>query len=78
MSKLGIGIIGCGNISSAYLTLAPLFKSLEMRAVADMNMDAAKARAEEFGVRASSVEDLLAADDIDIVVNLSGANFDTD
>lgn len=71
MSKLGIGIIGCGNISSAYLTLAPLFKSLEMRAVADMNMDAAKARAEEFGVRASSVDDLLAADDIDIIVNLT-------
>lgn len=71
MNKLGIGIIGCGNISSAYLTLAPLFKSLKMRAVADMNMDAAKARAEEFGVRASSVEDLLAADDIDIIVNLT-------
>lgn len=71
MSKLGIGIIGCGNISTAYLKLAPLFKSLEMRAVADMNMDAANARAEEFGVRALSVDELLAADDIDIVVNLT-------
>lgn len=71
MTKLGIGIIGCGNISSAYLTLAPLFKSLDMRAVADVDITVAEKRADEFGVRASSVEDLLAADDIDIIVNLT-------
>lgn len=67
----GIGIIGCGNISTAYLTLAPLFTGLEVRAVADLNLEAAKAQAEAFGVRAHSVEELLAADDIDIVVNLT-------
>ena len=50
MANLGIGIIGAGNISSAYLRLAPLFKGLEVRAVADMNMEAAKLRAEEFTV----------------------------
>ena len=71
MSNLGIGIIGCGNISAAYLRLAPLYKGIEMRAVADLNMDAAKARASEFGVRAETVDDLLAADDIDIIVNLT-------
>ncbi|WP_380056849.1 Gfo/Idh/MocA family protein [Falsihalocynthiibacter sp. SS001] len=69
--KLGIGIIGAGNISAAYLRLAPMFKGIEMRAVADLNMDAANARAEEFGVRAETVEGLLASDDIDIVVNLT-------
>lgn len=67
----GIGIIGCGNISAAYLRLAPLFKGLEVRAVADMSMAAAEARAAEFGVRAMTVDDLLAAKDIDIVVNLT-------
>lgn len=71
MKKLGVGIIGCGNISAAYLRLAPTFKALEVRAVADMNMVAAKARAEEFGVRAETVEDLLSADDIDVIVNLT-------
>lgn len=74
MEKLGIGIIGCGNISSAYLKLAPLFKALDVRAVADINLDTAKARGEEFGVRGQSVEDLLASDDIDIVVNLTIPN----
>jgi len=71
MQKLGVGIIGCGNISAAYLRLGPLFKALDMRAVADINMDAACARADEFGVRAETVDGLLAADDIDVVVNLT-------
>lgn len=69
--KLGVGVIGCGNISAAYFTLAPLFKGVEMRACADIDVKAAQARAKEFGVRAETVEGLLAADDIDIVVNLT-------
>ena len=69
--KLGIGVIGCGNISKAYFSLAPLFRGIEMRACADINMDAAKARAKEFKLRAETVEDLLKADDIDIIVNLT-------
>ena len=79
MSKLGIGIIGCGNISTAYLTLAPLFKGIEVRAVADINPSAAQEKADEFNVRAQSVKDLLGADDIDIVVNLTvpAAHFST-
>ena len=50
--KLGIGIVGCGNISAAYFRLAPLFKGLEVRACTDLNMAVAEARAKEFGVRA--------------------------
>jgi predicted dehydrogenase len=68
---LGVGIIGCGNISTTYLGLAPLFKGIEIRACADINAEAAEARAAEYGIRAQSVEELLAADDIDLVVNLT-------
>ena len=71
MSKLGVGIIGCGNISTSYLGLGPMFKALDMRAVADINQAAAEARASEYGVRADTVEGLLAADDIDVIVNLT-------
>lgn len=71
MSKLGVGVIGCGNISTAYLKLAPLFKALEVRAVADINMDVARAQAEAFNVRAETVDDLLKAGDIDMIVNLT-------
>ncbi|MBZ9677358.1 Gfo/Idh/MocA family protein [Mesorhizobium sp. ES1-1] len=69
--KLGIGVIGCGNISKAYFSLAPLFRGIEMRACADINMDAARARAKEFALRAETVNALLGADDIDIIVNLT-------
>ncbi|MFW2541482.1 Gfo/Idh/MocA family protein [Primorskyibacter sp. 2E107] len=71
MSTLGVGVIGCGNISAAYMKLAPLFNGIEMRACADLSADAAKARAEEFGLRAESVDGLLAAEDIGIIVNLT-------
>src|SRR5688572_11427016 len=69
--KLGVGVIGCGNISKAYFSLAPLFKGVEMRACADINQESAKARAKEFGVRMETVDGLLKSDDVDIVVNLT-------
>jgi predicted dehydrogenase len=71
MAKLGIGIIGCGNISTSYLRLAPLFKGLKVRAVADINLEAARARGEEYNVKAQSVEDLLANPEVDVVINLT-------
>ncbi|MXQ09834.1 Gfo/Idh/MocA family oxidoreductase [Alphaproteobacteria bacterium GH1-50] len=71
MTTTGVGLIGCGNISAAYLRLAPLFKGLEIRAVADINPDMARARAKEFGVEARSVDDILASDDISVIVNLT-------
>jgi len=71
VSKLGVGIVGCGNISTTYFSLAPLFKGIEIRACADINMDAARQRAKEYGVRAETVDELLKAGDVDIVVNLT-------
>lgn len=71
MTDVGVGIIGCGNISAAYLKLGPLFKGMDIRAVADINMDSARARASEFGVRAETVDALLKSSDIDVVVNLT-------
>jgi len=71
---LGIGIIGCGNISSAYMRLSPMFKGIKMCACADLNMDAARAQAEAFDLKALSVDQLLADDEIDIVVNLTIPN----
>lgn len=69
--ELGVGIIGCGNISTAYFTLAPLFKGIKVVACSDINMNAAELRAEEFGVKAQTVDELLANPDVDVVVNLT-------
>ncbi|TWD48990.1 putative dehydrogenase [Agrobacterium vitis] len=71
MEKVGIGIIGCGNISAAYLKAMAGFPILDIRGVADLNHDAAKARAEEFGLQARTIEDLFADPHIEIIVNLT-------
>lgn len=67
----GVGIMGAGNISSAYLKLAPLFKGLEVRAVADILPAAAQKRADEFGVKAQTPDELLGNSEIDVIVNLT-------
>lgn len=67
----GVGIMGAGNISSAYLKLAPLFKGLEVRAVADIVPAAAQKRADEFNVQAQTPDELLKNSEIDIIVNLT-------
>ena len=67
----GVGIIGCGNISEAYLLLSRQFTGFEILAVSDLNMAAADERAKEYNVRAQSVEALLADPAIDIVINLT-------
>src|SRR6185312_16147165 len=69
--KLGVGVIGCGNISAAYMRHAPLFRGIEMRACADLDMKAAKARAKEFSLRAETVDEILTDPAIDIIVNLT-------
>lgn len=67
----GVGIIGCGNISEAYLTLAPQYRDINIRAVSDKNMDAAKERAVQFGITAMSVDELLADSSISLIINLT-------
>lgn len=69
--ELGVGIIGCGNISTTYLTYAPLFRGIRMVACADIDPAAARMRAGAFGVEAQSVEGLLANPAVDLVVNLT-------
>ncbi len=72
MSKsLGVGIIGCGVISSTYLELSPMFKGFEVLACADVDPRAAETRAREFDIKAQGIEALLGNPDIDIVVNLT-------
>ncbi|MDA3963392.1 MAG: Gfo/Idh/MocA family oxidoreductase [Planctomycetota bacterium] len=68
---IGIGIIGCGNISQAYFNAAQKFEILEVISCADINMDAAKAKAEENNCEAQSVDELLANPKVDLVINLT-------
>src|SRR5260370_6092059 len=71
MRRVGIGIIGCGNISAAYLKAAQRFPILDIKAVADMRSEAAEKRGAEFRLPAMRVDQLLKRDDIEIVINLT-------
>ena len=71
---VGVGVIGCGNISAAYLTAARTFPILEIIALADARREAARARAAEFHLRPVTVEDLLTDPAVEIVLNLTVPN----
>lgn len=71
MEKVGIGFIGCGNISEAYLKAAARFPLLDIRGVADLKPEAAQARAAQFALKARSVDELLRDPTIEIIVNLT-------
>jgi predicted dehydrogenase len=71
MRKVGIGVIGCGVISKAYMTAMKQFPNIELRAVADMRSSAAEQRGKEFGIPGMRVDQMLKRDDIEIVVNLT-------
>ncbi len=71
MTRMGIGIIGCGNIAATYLRNAALFGDVRLVACADRMPEAAARRAEEFGLRALSIDELLAEPEVDLVLNLT-------
>jgi predicted dehydrogenase len=66
-----IGIIGCGTISEAFLTLAREFHGVRIAACADIVPEAAKKRAQQFDLRALTVDALLKDSEIGLVINLT-------
>lgn len=76
---INVGVIGCGNISGQYFKGLRPYGWLRVVAVSDLLIERAKEAAGKFEVpRACSVEELLADDEIDLVVNLTipGAHAD--
>ena len=74
MTKYRVGIMGCGRISNQYLqNFRDWFPAtVELAACADINADAARAIAKEYGIaRVESPEELIADSGVDVVLNLT-------
>ena len=71
-SSVKVGVIGCGTISGIYLQNAKRLRILDVVACADLDLERAQARAQEWEIpRACSVGELLADPAIEIVINLT-------
>jgi predicted dehydrogenase len=71
-------IVGSGAISDAYLsTMINKFKILDVVGCCDRNPEKAQAKAEKYGINVMSMEEILADESIELVVNLTtpGAHY---
>ncbi|GAB5491073.1 MAG: Gfo/Idh/MocA family oxidoreductase [Phototrophicaceae bacterium] len=67
-----IGLIGTGAIAPAYMTGLAVFPDLvTVTACADLNLERANDFAQKYNIQAMSIDDLLASESIDIVINLT-------
>jgi hypothetical protein len=72
MQKIKVGVIGCGMVANSYLNTLQKFAHVEFGACADLMQERAEQVAAEYGFqRACSVDELLAGDDSDLVLNLT-------
>ncbi len=74
MEPVRAALIGCGNISDAYLQMAPRFEGLDVIACADLVPAAAAAKAEKYGIAARGVDELLGDDEVELIINLTVPN----
>ena len=64
-----VGLIGCGNISGTYFTNQSYFNNFEITCCADINENAGKECADKYCIEYLSIEDLLANNQINTVLN---------
>ena len=70
-----VGIIGCGNIADIYIQNSKkYFNNFEIVACADIKEEASKSFAEKYNVRQLSVDDILADNEIEFIINLTIPN----
>lgn len=72
MRKVGIAVIGCGAISGRYIPhMVQQFEVLNVIGVADIIPERSRARAEEYGLRQMTNQEVYDCPEVEIVVNLT-------
>jgi predicted dehydrogenase len=78
VSDLGVGVIGCGNVSRQYLPNGPRLDGLRYVACADADPAAAERAAAEYGLEACTPDALLRRPDVDVVLCLTPPDWHAD
>jgi predicted dehydrogenase len=78
VTALGVGLIGCGNVSAQYLPNGPRLDALRFVACADLDRAAADRVAAEYGLEACSPDELPAREDVDVVLCLTPPEWHAD
>ena len=78
MTPLGVGLVGCGTISTVYLRNAAGFDSLRVVACSDADRAAAERTAVTHGLAACTTEELMRRDDVDVVLCLTPPDWHAD
>ena len=68
---LRVGVVGCGNISTQYLTTLTAADDLTVVAVTDLDAARAEAAAQTYGTRAVGITDIYAMDEVEWILNLT-------
>ncbi|MCE5188047.1 MAG: Gfo/Idh/MocA family oxidoreductase, partial [Eubacteriales bacterium] len=73
MERMKTAIVGCGSISTIYMESLTngRFRILELVACSDMDEARMRQSAERFGIRALSLDEILADGSIELVINLT-------
>ena len=72
--KMRVGVVGCGAISDIYLTnMIHNFENLEVAACCAGHLEHAKKKAEQYGIKGCTYEEILADPSIEMVVILTPA-----
>lgn len=73
MKKIKAGIVGCGVISDIYLkNLTEVFKNIELIACADLFVEKAKEKCQQYSIpNAYTVDEIMADSDIEMILNLT-------
>lgn len=72
MKRMGVALIGAGNISDQYLANLGRYPDVDVIRVASRNVARAAEQADKYGVlRAGSIDSALADPDVDLILNLT-------
>ena len=66
-----VGLIGCGNIAETYFRNQIYFNNIKIISCADIDKEVSKKCANQYNIHSMLVDDMLANDDIDTILNLT-------